>query len=202
MPTAWIAFAKAGRGGAADVFVMRTDGKLHCLVCSRPDLEPGRNHASEGTPSPRSCSQRRRALARVLPRPPRPARLGGDEALSDLPGNGGSGLPRTAGRTGRRPSVDGVRTETGRWWRSPVLRGRRRAHRVRGGHEGRGRRRAPTRDGLRREDPFPARGGSRRTGLLRVLRIRSRWHADRGVLLGDGAGLAVSSWPAREAVAA
>ena len=111
MPTAWIAFAKAGRGGAADVFVMRTDRKLHCLVCS-PDLESGRHRASEGAPPSRSCGQRRRAVARVLPQPARPAWLEGDQAVSDLQGNRGGGLPRNRRsvrrRRQRRPRRGGV----------------------------------------------------------------------------------------------
>src|SRR5215204_980989 len=37
--------------------------------------------------------------------------------------------------------------------------------------------------GPRRADSFPTAGGSRRTGLLRVLRLRPGRDADRGVLL-------------------
>ena len=71
----------------------RTDRRARCTLGA--NLEPGRDRASKGAPSHRSCGQRRRAVARVLPRPARPAWLEGDQAVSDLQGNRGGGLPRT-----------------------------------------------------------------------------------------------------------
>ena len=111
--------ARRGAGGRRHLLALRgvdsapTAGAAARCIAGRGAVRSARSRsrgqADAGTkaPSRRSGGQRRRAVARVLPRPPRPARLGGDAAVPGLPRHRGGGLPRPGHRTGERAPVDG-----------------------------------------------------------------------------------------------
>src|SRR3954454_9035236 len=86
-----------------------------------------RSRASKRHSPRRSCGRRRQAIARVLPRPTRAARMGRGGQVSDLQRHGGGRLPRAT----RSPQW-WYRPASSRRWHAPLLRRRHRTLRLRG----------------------------------------------------------------------
>ena len=81
------------------------------------------------------------------------------------------------------PARDPTGPSEGRRRRTPLLRSEDRAPRLHGRRPERSRRRLSALSGYERPDPLPAKGEIGPPGLLRLLRLRSRWDSNRGLSL-------------------